>query len=1072
MAFDEAQRTWIGKITGGFNTDAVDYAEIATRMEKKREKLDKLMLEVEALREELKEANDDLTVEWEDDDEANFWTKKKKEMQWMTGDRDEEIDTVHDLKGKYVVDPDKARRVTEAHAKLIAIQKKMEEAKDEEGNDLFTAKDIERELWSPLVRADVIPSNAVADKYSQEAQVWNGACKLYEEKLTDYTKTASKYDGVQRGIRIGQATVSMVGTVAMESVKAANFEAMSISREDTQDYKDLTKDGAPLKDVKASDVPTDPVERAKFAQEKGVTGDQLDFFTNHSDKLEKANAANEKIAYTQLAVGLINGGLGIADAALDKPSKKKGWAVGEKIYDAVAKAATDSIAAAMATVKSDNPTLASDDNYKTMMGQITNLTNYGFKAGKLVFRAAELGEAYANGDSAGAKKAAFAMVASVAGAIGNAVAAFDRAGAPEDGGTDGVYTRTGAYIEAGILAAANTGKIVAEIVDAKRNGREVNITAIVAACGLTAIGPVMAGTYDPLAEITREDTSGETLGVFKESPEEKEARLKKLNGAIAKAGGKSCDPSQMLSLFQGGLTDEAAMKAKLAEEVAEEEEKLRKTELTAFQKSLEDEETRRQFVDKIKREADLSAGALEKLMEDAKPSVDDLEDEAKAKKAMEAMEKLIAEAAALNAKWDMVNSLTGGATSILVAALPVAGLAAAIQKLVMDVAILLRKSVELNKWFDNMALTYGNSSVYGPAIAGRLASAKVQVSQASVMAVFSAVGVVSESMKLADMTGISTALSIGNNMARALTEWGYKMAKEAECQAGWQLYKNARANPGDRKLARKAMKWNSTLSKCVLAYGIVMDGDPIAKEVARSCGMTPEVLADQKDVCQKVVTYFETLYSDDAVILRRIPLTKDWHPGMPYLAFDSWVRFKAAAASRAKPPIADASTKTPVIDGCFSRLRDTVGMDGNYTDRRDKKWPEYDPALTDEDPHKGSPAYREWMDGIIRDLETLMTAFSSYSPVTGPCPEDEEEKWTAGLRHAGMLDVADSYAAQAAMMKGEIEYDILQYEAVRKTIAGKAQLRQAQLLAIDQQLESTETTETSDTTENTEETEE
>ncbi|MEO0992268.1 MAG: hypothetical protein AAFX62_00525 [Pseudomonadota bacterium] len=1061
MAFDEAQKTWIGKITGGFETDAVDYAAVATKMEKKREKLDALMRELEdsGLRDELKEANEALTVEWDEEQKGHFWNDKKKEMQWMTGDRDEEIDTVHDLKGKYKVDPEKARRVQEAHAKLIALQKKMEEATDDEGNPLFTEKDIERELWSPLVRADVIPSNAVADKYSQEAQVWNGACKLYEEKLTDYTKTASKYDQVQRGMRIGAATVSMVGTVAMESVKAANFEAMSISRGDTQDFKDLTKDGAPLKGVKPEDIPTDPTAKAEFAAQKGVSPEQLDFFAKHSKKLDQAKEAQEKMAYTQLAVGLINGGLAIADKALDKPSKKKGWAIGEAIYDAVSKAATDSISAAMATVKTDNPTLASDTNYKTMMGQITNLTNYGFKAGKLVFRAAELGEAYASGDSAGAKKAAFAMVASVAGAVGNAVAAFDRAGAPEEGGTDGVYTRTGAYIEAGILAAANTGKIVAEIVDAKRNGREVNIAAIVGAIGLTAIGPVMAGTYDPLSEASREDTTGGTLGVFKESPEEKEARLKKLNGAIAKAGGKSMDPAAMLSLFQGGLTDEAAMKAKLAEEVAEEEAELRKKELSEFQKSLEDEETRQEFVDKIKREADLSAGALQKLMEEANPPVDDLEDEAKAKKAMEAMDKLIAEAAALNAKWDMVNSLTGGATGILVAALPVAGLAAAIQKLAMDVAILVRKSVELNKWLDNMALTYGNSSVYGPAIAGRLASAKVQFSQATVMSIFSAVGVVSESMKLADMTGISTGVSIANNMARALTEWGYKMAKEAECEAGWQLYKSARASPGDRKKARKAMKWNSTLSKCVLAYGIVMDGDPIAKEVARSCGMTPEVLADQKDVCQKVVTYFETLYSDDAVILRRIPLTKDWHPGMPYLAFDSWVRFKAAAANRAKPPISDPSTKTPVIDGCFSRLRATVGMDGDYGSSRDKKWPDYSPTNDEDMLDKASEAYREWLSSVKVDLDKLMQALSAYSPVTGPCPEDEEEKWTDGLRHAGFLDVIDSYAAQAAMMKGEVDYDILQYDALRKSIAGRAQLLQAQLNVIDEELEEPEDTE-------------
>ena len=265
MGFEEKDRTWLDAVIDG--ADAFE-AE-AKRTEARRVALEKVLGEVGDLSDELAKASRDLSIEWPEEEKKGFWDKQKKTMQWMTGDRDEEVDTVHDLRGDFRVDPEKAARVQKLHMKLVAIQTRMEEARDEEGNPLFTARDIERELWSPLIRADIIPSNAVADKYSQEAQVWKGACEIYQKKLEAYTETASKFDQVQRGLRIAGDTVQLVGTFAAESIKAANFDALSLSRAEKEEFANI-KGGVEDKLGGESVKGLDDQQLNQLATEKGI----------------------------------------------------------------------------------------------------------------------------------------------------------------------------------------------------------------------------------------------------------------------------------------------------------------------------------------------------------------------------------------------------------------------------------------------------------------------------------------------------------------------------------------------------------------------------------------------------------------------------------------------------------------------------------------------------------------------------------------------------------------------------------------------------------------------------------
>lgn len=1016
--FTETQVDWLQTAVGKRG----DFAKAVMHEQEKSEKLGTLLGDIGELGNALVAAQD-FSVEWTEKQRKHFWSQTKtetrtvKSMAWADGDRDSEIDTRGDLRQTYdiesgdgtrmQVDPEKARAVQKMHEKLVDIQTEMENAKDSEGNPLFTARDIERELWSPLIKANVIPSNAVADKYSQEAQVFNGAIEIYGEQLKQYTKTASKHDKLKRGLSIAKDTVALAGTAAAQAMAIAKLDGASMSQKDKNELTLLSdKDAGSLSPAEAS---------------------RLDAL---NDQSKTAKELKQLQAYNTLAFGLANGAFDLADKSLDKPSEQRNWKIAEKAFEVVAKAAVASISADQAERAVSDAGTAKSANYKAATNSAKKLIGYSLSGSKVVFRFKDMLDADP-GDRASIAKA---LVGSVADAVGNAFAAFDvPSGKDETGatveGTGGQWAKVGAYISAGIVGAANTAQIAKLVKTAVDKDEEIDAVALVAAIGLNVVEGIMIGTFEPASKGVRQDVGDEVTST---SPTQETEKMRGLREART-----SSDLDAMTKAMKGAnglfdafpvshVVDAEKMQAKMALVNAEQEEKVREAEFKDYEKRMKSDPG---F--KAALEADIAKETAERqkelmaLIEDATPTPEDLADQEKAEKALAAMDKLIAEAEAVKTKWAVIDQLTSGGVGLLVKFLPGASLAGAIRQLAMDVAYLVKKSAELNLWMKNTALTYGNDSVYGPAITSRMASAGIQVSQKTLDTIFSLTGVVMESLRLADITGAATAGSIANTLARALSDYGYKMQKEAEISKGWGLYKHARLpeNKGNRKMARKAMRWNSTLSKCVLAYGIVKDGDPIAKEVARNCGLTPEILQDDSEVCQKVVKYFMSVYSDDPVVLHRIPISKDWHPGTPDLSLNSWIRFKAAARTNALPRISSGAAKTPALDKNFAKLTALCNGGAGYSAKRDADFPQNDLAKRKTD------AYGTFLEEILAAADGIVTAFDGYAPVND-APSGEGETWTENASHEQMLAVAESLRAQAVLLRSEIKYDKAERQAL------------------------------------------
>jgi hypothetical protein len=117
----------------------------------------------------------------------------------------------------------------------------------------------------------------------------------------------------------------------------------------------------------------------------------------------------------------------------------------------------------------------------------------------------------------------------------------------------------------------------------------------------------------------------------------------------------------------------------------------------------------------------------------------------------------------------------------------------------------------------------------------------------------------------------------------------YELMKNEEARAGWKMYKEALLKPENRKLALKAMKQNPTLAKYSVAWGAIIEKDPLLEDFLTVTGLTAESLADPD--FKLVIKYLETRFSEDNVILGREAVAKGWAPHPPELTLECWNAF-------------------------------------------------------------------------------------------------------------------------------------------------------------------------------------
>lgn len=269
-------------------------------------------------------------------------------------------------------------------------------------------------------------------------------------------------------------------------------------------------------------------------------------------------------------------------------------------------------------------------------------------------------------------------------------------------------------------------------------------------------------------------------------------------------------------------------------------------------------------------------------------------------KRLESLEKILAVHRRNEMMFELSKKILIGGPEFLAKAVPGMSLVAAATQLAYSIAEAVKSAQQLLIWADNMADAQKASTAQVDAIFNRYGLQKKQTIMANIKVALDAVKVAGEATKLAGQAApAGFVITAAADSAEALMEVSAKVVEVAEMNKAWAVYKKALANPQDRKLAREAMRRNPTLSKYAMAWGAVEDGNPIAKECMRRCGLNERTLAQSNLQVGAVVDYLQTIYKEDPELLRSVVDEEKWHPGEVDFSFRSFLRFYQAAVKDA-----------------------------------------------------------------------------------------------------------------------------------------------------------------------------
>ncbi|MEM1432151.1 MAG: hypothetical protein AAGG09_22055 [Pseudomonadota bacterium] len=296
----------------------------------------------------------------------------------------------------------------------------------------------------------------------------------------------------------------------------------------------------------------------------------------------------------------------------------------------------------------------------------------------------------------------------------------------------------------------------------------------------------------------------------------------------------------------------------------------------------------------------------------AKPQTDEEEINLQEYLRSESIETILAIQAKNDATFNFCKTIAEKGVGFVTKLFPPASIAEACLTLAFTIKDAVEKAEQLIIWRENVEDALTAHSAQADAMLNRKGLQTKQTTLAGIQVALDAAKVVAEVLALTPVAPASPVVKASINAAEAAIELSDLLYTETQLAAAWKIYQKAKDTPDDRYLARKSMRENPTLSKYAMAYG-ALKGDPIAVEGMRRCGLSKITLANPDANVDKVVTYLETKYPDDPVLLRAVPVPDKWYPGPIELTTKCWMMFYNAAITGADLKEADTSSIAAAI---------------------------------------------------------------------------------------------------------------------------------------------------------------
>jgi hypothetical protein len=192
-------------------------------------------------------------------------------------------------------------------------------------------------------------------------------------------------------------------------------------------------------------------------------------------------------------------------------------------------------------------------------------------------------------------------------------------------------------------------------------------------------------------------------------------------------------------------------------------------------------------------------------------------------------------------------------------------------KFLVNLQAAVERAIALSKWVDARKGAVSAVSPYSTSIENFV---KNQAEQFSHYTIQSALMAIQTGSAIAE-NGYPPvkALTIAAGAAATLEDTIYKFYKQQSLVKAWKTTKLSLEDPQNRKLALVARRMNPSLAKYTIAYGALIDQDPIAVRAMNSIGLDREALSRANDQVGLVKKFLQTTYPDDGEVFGKLPAT-------------------------------------------------------------------------------------------------------------------------------------------------------------------------------------------------------
>lgn len=1021
-ALTDAEKTWISRYAGRYPDDQSAQAAVAQSaaiVAARDAELEKARAYLETARAELKAAQEGIqlksgrTVTPLLHPQAKGIRADSEIEARDVRSSDQLVDSEGEELGKNVEDSEAISKLNRAHARLIELQEHMLSAIGPDGMPLFTDDDVRQELWTPLVREGVLPEGSVADRFSETAIASSGAMDLYKDQIAAYSKDHSKAGDTARQVANLIRGAAEVGSAIAQGVVAIEAaHGMSGDHERTRDLQWKKLKGEELTAAESQEL--------------------ADITARHSeDSADVMRTQSAIAAISTFVIGGVDGVEMVADhVASDDPERNMNTA--KRAFDivcAVLPAVIDTWNAARI------PDGASKDQKKALDGEAKFIK----LAMKSSFASAQALPRLYGAVMGGSEKSRLMELAGAVDAIANAVASGFAASAAKIKNDDpgGHRGNEAAELERHGQKVANlirSSAKLAQLAEALRLGKGKEAAMLLAAGALMSsmtiavsddaateaaqlgnMGGVADRPVDPTqtqAERDAADAAAEQIALGQQG---------KFDDALTKQIDDIA--SGLIEFVQPDDPEDAALQQALEEEI-------RKEQLQAYEDALTNLSSP-ESVESIRNDIEAELLGVQEMYSTAMPPQGGLSAE-ELVAAQKAIDKAMKQGEEINAALTILEMIADGGMSALASVYPGASIAIAGKKLIKDAMIVKKKWQLHNSWCDVQITALAGQGGAAAAIQNTVHNAKVQRNCAGADAVISMLDTAGTVARTVDPTGIGLAVSGSVKMASALNKAVQNLHGWNEVRKGWNAYKAACDDPANRRLAREALRLNSTLAKCCIAYGATELNDPAAKQAMMRGGLSIAAIQNDKDICVTLVSYLQKELVDDPTVLKvELSSSTKWFPGKPELTHDGWRRFVSAAAAKADPPLHSASRDTPAIDRLLTLAP------------KADAWPDPDKVLTKKVEDLTPAEVTETIAQIDRGLEAIEnavpilerteSAFAAYRPMAAGSAGVSDL-----IKHPSMPDAANAFATLARWRKDRAKADQAALTAMRADLLLRA----------------------------------